>query len=100
MYPHVEFVIMETIHLSKNINYVPGYFSGLSRALLCFFPTTFLEIAVYDRHILEPRTKDRNTLKTREDDAEDHRSSDTRNSSNCGNKAMKQPNLSRHFQLL
>ena len=31
----------------KNINYVPEYVSGLSCALLCFFPTTFLEIAVY-----------------------------------------------------
>ena len=31
----------------KNINYVSDYYSGLSRALLRFFPTTFLEIAVF-----------------------------------------------------
>ena len=47
LHPHVEFVIMEQYVYQKNINYVPDYFSGLSRALLCIFPTTFLEIAVY-----------------------------------------------------
>ena len=47
MHPHMEFVIMEQYVYQKNINYVPDYFSGLSHALLCFFPTTFLEIAVY-----------------------------------------------------
>ena len=26
----------------------PYYFSGLACAVLCFFPTTFLEIAVYN----------------------------------------------------
>ena len=31
----------------QHMNYVPDYFSGLSRALLCFFPTTYFEIAVY-----------------------------------------------------
>ena len=45
---------MESVRLSKdkrekNINYVPDYLSGLSRALLCFFPTTFLEIALYKK---------------------------------------------------
>ena len=45
----VEFEIMETVCLvyQKNINYVPDYFSGLSRTIFCLFPTTFLEIAVY-----------------------------------------------------
>ena len=31
----------------KNIYFDPGYLSGLSRARLRFFPSTFLEIAVY-----------------------------------------------------
>ena len=31
----------------KNIYYAPDYISGLSRALLRFFPTTFVEIAVF-----------------------------------------------------
>ena len=44
---HVKFVIMEAVRLSKNINYVPDYFSGLSCALLYLFPTTFLEKAVF-----------------------------------------------------
>ena len=29
----------------KNINYVSGKLSGLSRVVMCFFPSTFLEIA-------------------------------------------------------
>ena len=29
----------------KNVYYDPDYLSGMSRALLRFFPTTFLEIA-------------------------------------------------------
>ena len=32
----------------KNIYYDPDYLSGLTHARLCFFPTTFLEIAVFN----------------------------------------------------
>ena len=31
----------------KFIDHIPDYLTGLSRALLRFFPTTFLEMAVY-----------------------------------------------------
>ena len=49
---------MDSEHLLKFIGYFPDYLSALSRTLLCFFWTTFIETAVFrnreTRFILRP----------------------------------------------
>ena len=39
----------------QNTSVYPDHLSALSRALLCFFPTTFLETAVYEVKSTFPR---------------------------------------------
>ena len=45
--PHVEFVIMEAVRMSKEYQLCPRLLFGIVAYTFVLFPTTFLEIAVY-----------------------------------------------------
>ena len=49
---HCKIAASSVLYANEKNIYDPDYISGLSRALLGFFPTTFLEIAIYDAKLI------------------------------------------------